>query len=110
MRCAAPRRQPTPPAACNHRRGGSSPMLSGRPAPAARPFITYSSRRRILEGMVVDTIVRLVTGLIWLETLLILASVILSWLPLISPWHPAMRVLHALADPVLRPFRRLLPP
>jgi uncharacterized protein YggT (Ycf19 family) len=60
--------------------------------------------------MVVDTIVRLVTGVIWLETLLILASVILSWLPVISPWHPVMRVLHALVDPVLRPFRRLLPP
>ena len=85
-------------------------MLSGRLGLAARPFITYSSSRRILERMVVDTIVRLITGLIWLETLLILASVILSWLPVISPWHPAMRVLHALVDPVLRPFRRLLPP
>jgi uncharacterized protein YggT (Ycf19 family) len=60
--------------------------------------------------MVVDTLVRIVTGAIWLETLLILASVILSWLPLIKPWHPAMRVLHALVDPVLRPFQRLLPP
>jgi uncharacterized protein YggT (Ycf19 family) len=83
-------------------------MLSGRLAPAARPFITRSSSRRILERMV-DTIVRIVTGAIWLETLLILASVILSWLPLIRPWHPVMRVLHALVDPVLRPFQRVLP-
>ncbi len=58
----------------------------------------------------VDTIVRIITGAIWLETLLILASVILSWLPLIRPWHPVMRVLHALVDPVLRPFQRVLPP
>jgi uncharacterized protein YggT (Ycf19 family) len=61
-------------------------------------------------GMVLATVVSIVTGVIWLETLLILASVILSWLPFIRPWHPAVRLLHALVDPVLRPFQRVLPP
>jgi uncharacterized protein YggT (Ycf19 family) len=60
--------------------------------------------------MVLATVVSIVTGVIWLETLLILASVILSWLPFIRPWHPAVRLLRALVDPVLRPFQRVLPP
>jgi YggT family protein len=59
--------------------------------------------------MIVDTIVRLVTGAIWIETLLIVVSVIISWLPGIKPWHPLVRLLNAFVDPVLRPFRRVLP-
>jgi YggT family protein len=59
--------------------------------------------------MVTDTIIRVITGAIWLETLLIIASVIISWLP-IRQWHPLVRALHAVVDPVLRPFRRILPP
>jgi YggT family protein len=58
--------------------------------------------------MVTDTIIRVITGAIWLETLLIIASVIVSWLP-IRQWHPAIRALHVVVDPVLRPFRRILP-
>jgi YggT family protein len=59
--------------------------------------------------MIVDTIVRLVTGAIWIETLLIVVSVIISWLPGIKPWHPLVRLLNAFVDPILRPFRRVLP-
>jgi YggT family protein len=59
--------------------------------------------------MITDTIIRVITGAIWLETLLIIASVIVSWLP-IRPWHPLVRALHTVVDPVLRPFRRVLPP
>jgi YggT family protein len=33
---------------------------------------------------------------------------LLSWFP-ISPWHPLVRILRAIVDPILRPFRRLLP-
>src|ERR1700716_804203 len=74
----------------------SQPMLLGRPRPTgwADP-----------SG---DTIIRVITGAIWLETLLIIASVIVSWLP-IRQWHPAIRALHVVVDPVLRPFRRILP-
>jgi YggT family protein len=59
---------------------------------------------------VLNTLVGIVAGAIWLETLLILASVLLSWLPIIKPWHPIARGIHALVDPVLRPFQRLVPP
>jgi YggT family protein len=59
--------------------------------------------------VIVHAVVQLVVGAIWIETLLIVASVIISWLPGIRPWHPLVRLLHALVDPVLRPFQRILP-
>jgi YggT family protein len=40
---------------------------------------------------------------------LIILRVILSWFPGIDPWHPAMRLLRAIVDPILRPFRGILP-
>lgn len=39
---------------------------------------------------------------------LILARIIVSWLP-ISPWNPLVRWLRIIVDPILRPFRRILP-
>lgn len=40
--------------------------------------------------------------------LLVVARVMLSWLP-ISPWHPVARWLRRIVDPILAPFRRVLP-
>ncbi len=40
--------------------------------------------------------------------LIVFARVMLSWLP-ISPWHPVARWLRRIADPILRPFQRVLP-
>lgn len=40
--------------------------------------------------------------------LLVFARVMLSWLP-ISPWNPVARWLRRIVDPILRPFRRVLP-
>ncbi|HWF57092.1 MAG TPA: YggT family protein [Candidatus Dormibacteraeota bacterium] len=40
--------------------------------------------------------------------LLVFARVMLSWLP-ISPWNPIARWLRRIVDPILRPFRRVLP-
>ncbi|MGH7722479.1 MAG: YggT family protein [Candidatus Dormibacteria bacterium] len=40
--------------------------------------------------------------------LLVFARVMLSWLP-ISPWHPVSRWLRRIVDPILSPFRRVLP-
>jgi YggT family protein len=59
--------------------------------------------------VIVHAMVQLVVAAIWIETLLIVASVIISWLPGIRPWHPLVRLLHALVDPVLRPFQRVVP-
>ena len=43
------------------------------------------------------------------ETILIFARVLLSWFPGIPPWHPLVRALASVTDPILLPFRRMLP-
>jgi len=40
---------------------------------------------------------------------LILVNVILSWIPS-AQWHPLGRLLLRITEPLLKPFRRLLPP
>jgi YggT family protein len=41
-------------------------------------------------------------------TLLVLANVLLSWFPKFR-WHPVGRIVFNLTEPMLRPFRRILP-
>jgi YggT family protein len=45
-----------------------------------------------------------------LASLAILARVILSWLPMaglrIDPYHPLIRILYQITDPILEPIRR----
>jgi YggT family protein len=54
-------------------------------------------------------VLRIIVGIIQLYFVVILGHVIISW---VSPghWNPLISVLHSLAEPVLRPLRRLLPP
>jgi YggT family protein len=40
---------------------------------------------------------------------LILIRVLLSWVR-IDPYHPAIRILYQITDPVLEPLRRVIPP
>jgi YggT family protein len=47
--------------------------------------------------------------LIELYSLVLLASVILSWLPL-DPDNALVRAVRAVTEPVLEPIRRVLPP
>jgi YggT family protein len=46
--------------------------------------------------------------------LLIMAEVIVSWLLAygrsVSPYHPVLKMLRTIVNPILEPFRRLLPP
>lgn len=51
---------------------------------------------------------RLVDTAFNLVELLIFARIMLTWLP-ISPWNPIARWLRRIVDPILGPFRRLLP-
>jgi len=57
----------------------------------------------------VHEIARVISTLLWIETILILVRVALSWFPGIDPWNPLVRLLRAVVDPVLRPFRAILP-
>lgn len=54
-------------------------------------------------------IVELIGRLFDLYTLLIIARVVVSWLD-VSRYHPAVRFLVDVTEPVLAPVRRLIPP
>lgn len=50
---------------------------------------------------------QIIASAIELYSYLMLASVLMSWLP-IDPDHPAVRALHSLTEPMLDPIRRAL--
>jgi YggT family protein len=52
---------------------------------------------------------RLIDTLIDLYSLIVLAAVIASWLP-VDRRHPLVTMLHRLTEPALAPIRRVLPP
>lgn len=43
-------------------------------------------------------------------SLAILVRVLLSWIPNLDPYHPAVRILRQITDPILEPARRIIPP
>ena len=53
----------------------------------------------------VVTVINIVAGVLYV---LILARILISWLP-IHPWNPLVRWLRIIVDPILAPFRRVLP-
>jgi YggT family protein len=53
-------------------------------------------------------LIRFIDLLYWVLTLAILARVLLSWVR-IDPYHPAVRLLIQVTEPILAPIRRLLP-
>jgi YggT family protein len=56
----------------------------------------------------VSPLAQVIDVLFTILELIVFARVMLSWLP-ISPWHPVARWLRRIADPILRPFQRVLP-
>lgn len=56
-------------------------------------------------------IFELLATLLSLYSFVILARLLLSWVPdMVDPYHPAVQLLHQVTDPVLEPARRLIPP
>ncbi len=53
-------------------------------------------------------LIGLVELIVTLITVLLILNVLASFV--LDPWHPARRFLNQLAEPLLRPFRGLLPP
>jgi YggT family protein len=51
----------------------------------------------------------LLAALVDLYSLVVLAAVILSWVPL-DRRHPLMTIAHGLTEPILAPIRKVLPP
>jgi YggT family protein len=48
--------------------------------------------------------------LLEIYSFVVLARVLLTWIPNLDPYHPAVQFLHQITDPVLEPARRLIPP
>ncbi len=40
----------------------------------------------------------------------LLARALISWIPNIDPYHPAVQFLSSLTEPILQPIRKLVPP
>ncbi len=45
-----------------------------------------------------------------LLTWAIIIRVLLTWIPGLSPYHPVVRALASITDPILEPARRIIPP
>jgi YggT family protein len=58
--------------------------------------------------MTADTLISLVRFVAGALNILILARIVVSWLS-VNPWNPIVRWLRRIVDPILRPFRRILP-
>jgi len=59
-----------------------------------------------------DLLVAVAKILDWLLTafyFLLIARVVISWVNA-DPYNPLVKFLHAVSEPALRPFRRILPP
>ncbi len=54
-------------------------------------------------------IIRLVNSLFNVYQLILIARVLMSWLPNLDPTHPVVSFLYGVTEPVLRPIRNLLP-
>ncbi len=55
-------------------------------------------------------VIELLALLAQLYSWVLLARALVSWIPNLDPYHPAVQVLHNLTEPVLEPIRKLIPP
>jgi YggT family protein len=56
-----------------------------------------------------STLITIVSWTFQIYEFIILIRVLLSWVN-INPYHPAIRILYQITDPVLQPLRRIIPP
>ncbi len=52
----------------------------------------------------------LLARILQIYTFVLLVRILLSWIPLLDPYHPVMRILYQVTEPVLEPARKLIPP
>jgi YggT family protein len=56
-----------------------------------------------------EYLVFLVSWVVRIITVILILNALISFAPL-DPWHPVRRTLNNLAEPLVRPFRNLIPP
>lgn len=59
-------------------------------------------------GYPLIAVLNILNALLWLYSIVIIASVVASWLR-VTPFHPAMRILNMLTEPVYLRLRRYMP-
>ncbi|MEZ4711028.1 MAG: YggT family protein [Caldilineaceae bacterium] len=52
----------------------------------------------------------LLAQLVGLYTFVLLARILMSWIPNLDPYHPIAQLLYQITEPVLDPARRIIPP
>ena len=52
---------------------------------------------------------QLVDIVVYVITLILILQAVMSFAP-IEPWHPVRRFLDQVTEPILRPFRNMIPP
>jgi YggT family protein len=55
-------------------------------------------------------VIQLLLVVLQLYSYVLLARALLSWIPNIDPYHPAVQFLYSITEPVLEPIRKLVPP
>ncbi len=55
-------------------------------------------------------LVGLVDMAIEIYTWILIARILMSWLPNLDRYHPVVKFIYAATEPVLAPFRNLIPP
>jgi len=55
-------------------------------------------------------LIRFVDILFTILTWAIIIRVLLTWIPGLPPYHPLVRALASITDPILEPARRIIPP
>ena len=55
------------------------------------------------------SLIAIVTMIVNLISIVLILHALMSFAP-IEPWHPVRRALNRIAEPILRPFRGLIPP
>jgi YggT family protein len=58
----------------------------------------------------VSVAIEIISGLLGIFSLILLIRAIMSWIPSIDPYHPIIRLIYRITDPILEPIRALIPP
>jgi YggT family protein len=55
-------------------------------------------------------VIQLLLVILQLYSYILLARALVSWIPNLDPYHPAVQFLYTITEPVLEPIRKLVPP
>lgn len=63
-----------------------------------------------LANGILTSILSLLPVFLRLYSFVLLARALVSWIPNLDPYNPAVQILYQVTEPVLEPIRKLIPP